>query len=94
MKGTTLTTLSACETGLGEILSGDDIVSLENAFIFAGSPTVISSLWEVDDRSTAELMILFYENLLKGMSKVGALSYAQRQLKEKHEHPFFGRPSP
>ena len=89
LKGTILTTLSACETGIGEILSGDDVVSLENAFIFAGSPAVISSLWKVEDKSTAELMRLFYENLLKGKTKAEALTEAQRQMKDKYKNPFY-----
>ncbi len=89
LKGTTLTVLSACETGVGEVLSGDDVVSLENAFIFAGSPTVIATLWNVADQSTAELMSFFYQNLLKGKTKAEALTEAQRQLRERYDHPFF-----
>ncbi len=89
LTGITLTTLSACETGLGEVLSGDDVVSLENAFIFAGSPAVISTLWKVYDKSTAELMSLFYQNMKNGMTKADALTDAQRKIKEKYEHPFF-----
>lgn len=68
-------------------------MSLENAFIYAGSPTVVATLWEVDDKSTAELMQLFYRNNLKeGMKKTEALTEAQRQLikvKEQYKHPFF-----
>jgi HEAT repeat protein/CHAT domain-containing protein len=91
LKGMALTTLSACETGLGEILSGDDVVSLENAFIYAGSPSVVSTLWEVDEESTAELMLLFYQDIQKGMTKVSALTDAQRQLRasENYAHPYF-----
>ncbi|MFB3883595.1 MAG: CHAT domain-containing protein [Thermodesulfobacteriota bacterium] len=89
LKGIRLTVLSACETGIGEVLSGDDVVSLENAFIYAGSPTVIATLWKVADQSTAELMSLFYQNLMKGKDKTEALTEAQRQLRERHDHPFF-----
>jgi CHAT domain-containing protein len=89
LKGINLTVLSACETGIGEVLSGDDVVSLENAFIYAGSPTVIATLWKVADQSTAELMSLFYQNLFKGKTKAEALTEAQRKLKEKYDHPFF-----
>ena len=45
------------------------MVSLENAFIYAGSPSVIATLWKVADQSTARIMLLFYQNLLKGMAK-------------------------
>lgn len=89
LKGTSLTVLSACETGVGEVLSGDDVVSIENVFIFAGSPSVVASLWKVEDKSTTQLMQLFYENLLKGMKKTEALNNAQKKLKEGYKHPFF-----
>jgi len=92
LKGTTLTVLSACETGVGEVLSGDDVVSMENAFIYAGSPAVIATLWKVADQSTAELMGLFYQNLMKGMTKAQALTEAQRRLRETYDHPFFWAP--
>jgi CHAT domain-containing protein len=77
---------------MGEILSGDDVVSLENAFIFAGSPAVIATLWKVADQSTAELMDIFYQNLQKGMRKAEALIDAQRKIKEKYKNPFFWAP--
>jgi HEAT repeat protein/CHAT domain-containing protein/TolB-like protein len=89
LKGTRLTVLSACETGIGEVLSGDDVVSLENAFIFAGSPAVVATLWSVADESTAELMRVFYENLVKGKTRAEALTDAQRQLRKRYDHPFF-----
>ena len=89
LKGTVLTVLSACETGIGEVLSGDDVVSLENAFIYAGSPSVVATLWKVADQSTAELMNLFYQNLIKGMTKAQALTEAMSRLRERYEHPFF-----
>jgi len=89
LSGTSLTVLSACETGIGDILSGDDVVSLENAFIYAGSPTVIATLWKVADQSTAELMTLFYRNLIKGKTKAEALTEAQRELRKTYDHPFF-----
>jgi HEAT repeat protein/CHAT domain-containing protein/TolB-like protein len=92
LKGTTLTVLSACETGVGDVLSGDDVVSLENAFIYAGSPSVVATLWKVADQSTAELMGLFYQNLAKGKTKAEALTDAQRKLRENYDHPFFWAP--
>jgi HEAT repeat protein/CHAT domain-containing protein len=92
LKGTVLTVLSACETGVGEVLSGDDVVSLENAFIYAGTPSVVATLWKVADQSTADLMNLFYQNLVKGKTKAEALATAQRQLRETYDHPFFWAP--
>jgi CHAT domain-containing protein len=59
-----LVTLSACETGLTDFTSlTDEYISLPSGFIYAGVPSVVSSLWRVDDLATALLMIKFYENL-------------------------------
>jgi CHAT domain-containing protein len=62
-----LVTLSACETGLTDHTSiSDEYIGLPSGFLFAGSPSVVSSLWKVDELATAFLMIKFYENLRKG----------------------------
>jgi CHAT domain-containing protein len=74
-----LVVLSGCETGLGKLSTGDELVGLTRAFIYAGTPSVVASLWSVDDSSTAHLMASFYRNL-KTMSKVEALRRAQLEL--------------
>lgn len=74
-----LVVLSACETGLGKLSSGDELVGLTRAFIYAGTPSVVASLWKVEDSSTAALMASFYKNL-KTMTKVEALRQAQLGL--------------
>jgi len=74
-----LVVLSACETGLGKLSSGDELVGLTRAFIYAGTPSVVASLWKVEDSSTAQLMASFYKNL-KTMTKVEALRQAQLEL--------------
>ncbi|MBI2986052.1 MAG: CHAT domain-containing protein [Deltaproteobacteria bacterium] len=74
-----LVVLSACETGLGKLSTGDEIVGLTRAFIYAGTPSVVASLWKVEDSSTAALMASFYKNL-RTMSKVEALRQAQLEL--------------
>jgi CHAT domain-containing protein len=78
-----LVVLSACETGLGEKVKGEGIVGLTRAFMCAGTPSVVVSLWNVTDRSTSLLMKYFYENLKAGMSKVDALHQAKIKLIEK-----------
>ena len=73
--------LSACETGLGRPEGGEGMIGLRRAFRMAGARTVISSLWEVSDKSTRDLMTRFYENLwLKGMPKLVAFRSAQLSL--------------
>ena len=74
-----LVVLSACDTALGKLSSGDELVGLTRAFIYAGTPSVMASLWKVDDASTASLMGSFYRNF-KTMSKAEALRQAQLEL--------------
>jgi CHAT domain-containing protein len=83
-----LVTLSACETGLGKVSNGDDVVGLTRGFLYAGSNTIVASLWEVDDQATSYLMEQFYANLKKG-NKREALRQAQLATKKKYEHPYY-----
>jgi CHAT domain-containing protein len=83
-----LVTLSACETGLSKIANGDDLVGLTRGFLYAGSSSIVASLWKVDDRATAELMTRFYKELLKN-DKVEALREAQLETKKKYPHPYY-----
>jgi CHAT domain-containing protein/Tfp pilus assembly protein PilF len=83
-----LVVLSACETQLGAQGKGDDIVGLNRAFIYAGTPSVIASLWTVDDESTRFLMEAFYTHLKAGMSKAGALRAAQSDTRKQYQHPY------
>ncbi len=84
-----LVTLSACETGLGKVLNGDDLVGLTRGFLYAGSSSVVASLWQVDDEATSELMKRFYTNLKNGMPKRDALRQAQLDTRKEFPHPFF-----
>ena len=61
--------LSSCNTGLGELHSGEGILSLARGFIYSGSQSVLLSLWEVEDRSGAEIVRNFYRELKKGETK-------------------------
>ena len=83
-----LVTLSACETGLGKISNGDDVVGLTRGFLYAGSRSIVASLWSVDDKATATLMQAFYANLAS-MNKREALRQAQIKAREAFPHPFF-----
>jgi CHAT domain-containing protein len=84
-----LVTLSACETGLGKVLNGDDVVGLTRGFLYAGSSNVVASLWEVDDLATSELMKRFYTNMKSGIPKRDALRQAQLETKKEFPHPFY-----
>jgi CHAT domain-containing protein len=75
-----LVTLSACETALGGQRAGEGMIGLTRAFQYAGAGTVLASLWEVSDRSTAELMTRFYGYLEGGKPKDEALRAAQLDL--------------
>jgi CHAT domain-containing protein/Tfp pilus assembly protein PilF len=97
-----LVTLSACQTGLGSgwfnaIPAGDDFVGLTRAFLFAGSKSVLASLWEVDDHSTVGLMEGFYRRLDGSSSahvQAASLAEVQREMRisEEFNHPFYWAP--
>lgn len=77
--------LSACQTALGSgysqvIPRGDDLVGLSQAFLYAGSASVVASLWEISDPSTARFMARFYENLRDQKNKAAALAQTQREM--------------
>jgi CHAT domain-containing protein len=69
-------------------------VGLSRGFIYAGTPSLLATLWEVDDASTAILMGQFYRNWQKGMSKQEALKQAQLSLKvlPQYQHPYYWAP--
>lgn len=87
-----LVALSACETGVNKVAPGDELIGLARGFLSAGAPTLLLSLWTVDDEATAELMASFYKRLLGGQGPAGALRSAQLELMERQPHPFFWSP--
>lgn len=88
-----LVVLSACETGIGELQRGEGIISLARGFSYAGAKSIITSLWNVNDRSTKVLMESFYSHLQSGMPKHRALRQAKLDYLSSHpdsrQSPFF-----
>jgi CHAT domain-containing protein len=88
---TKLVTLSACETGLGNISMGDELTGLSRAFLYAGTSSVIVSLWSVADYPTSLLMTNFYR-YLKEKSIQEALTLAQRDVIKMYPQPLYWSP--
>ncbi len=89
--GTKLVTLSACDTGVGEVKNGEGVYGLRRAFFLAGAESLVMSLWPVSDYVTRELMTEYYAGLKKGLGRGEALRQAQlAMLKRKgRQHPFY-----
>uniref|UniRef100_A0A1J1JF88 Tetratricopeptide TPR_2 repeat protein n=1 Tax=Planktothrix agardhii TaxID=1160 RepID=A0A1J1JF88_PLAAG len=83
-----LVVLSACDTGLGQ-LTGDGMIGLSRSFLNAGVPSLVMSLWAVDDRKTSQLMIQFYQNLQTTPNKAQALRQAMLTMKNQYPDPYY-----
>jgi CHAT domain-containing protein/tetratricopeptide (TPR) repeat protein len=90
-----LVVLSACKTGLGKQIRGEGVNGLSRAFLSAGTPRVLVSLWNVYDRSTADFMINFYRNLSQNtLNHAAALKQARIEMihSGKYSHPYYWSP--
>jgi tetratricopeptide (TPR) repeat protein len=87
LQGCELVVLSACETQKGRIQKDEAVQALPVGFLFAGAPTVIATLWRVDDASAAELMGDFYRRLALGKGKLEAFTEARKALRKRHPDP-------
>jgi CHAT domain-containing protein len=83
-----LVTLSACETGLGRVANGDDVIGLTRGFLYAGARSIVASLWQVDDAATERLMMSFYRNL-ETHDKREALRLAQIETRARYPQPMY-----
>ncbi|MEM9824896.1 MAG: CHAT domain-containing protein, partial [Bacteroidota bacterium] len=88
-----LTVLSACNTGSGKLIKGEGVMSLARGFIHAGCPSVLMSLWSVDDCATSKIMLQFYQHITDGKSKDHALRLAKidylSTADRLHQHPYY-----
>jgi len=90
LSNTELVVLSACETGLGDIQGNEGVYGLQRAFKIAGVHNVLMSLWQVPDKHTSELMVLFYKNwITQKMSIRDALYKAQNTMRQKGYEPYY-----
>jgi CHAT domain-containing protein/Tfp pilus assembly protein PilF len=89
--GTKLVTLSACDTGVGEIKNGEGVYGLRRAFFLAGAETLVMSLWPVSDYVTREIMTAYYGGLKQGLGRGDALRQAQLAMlaRANRQHPFY-----
>ena len=89
--GTKLVTLSACDTGIGEVRDREGVYGLRRAFVLAGAQTLVMSLWPVSDYVTREMITSYYAGLKKGLGRGEALRQAElAMLKRKgRQHPFY-----
>ena len=89
-----IVSLGACQTGVSERSLGDELVGLTRAFLYAGTPSLIVSLWSVKASTTKELILEFYKQAKNGVDKATALQIAQKKImtQEKYSHPYYWAP--
>jgi CHAT domain-containing protein len=89
--GTRVVTLSACETGVGEIKPGEGVYGLRRAFLLAGAETLVMTLWAVSDRITRDIMTDYYSGLKNGLGRGESLRRAQLAMLQHKDrrHPFY-----
>jgi CHAT domain-containing protein len=89
--GTKLVTLSACDTGIGEVRNGEGVYGLRRAFVLAGTETLVMSLWPVSDSISREAMVAYYTGLRSGLGRGDALRQAKLAMLKRHgrQHPFY-----
>jgi CHAT domain-containing protein len=85
-------TLSGCATGMNFVAAGDELLGLQRGLFCAGAASLLLSLWDVHDRSTAELMQLFYKSYIATGDMAGSLQAAMQELRQQNPHPYFWAP--
>ena len=93
---TSLIVLSACETGIGQYQKGEGVVSIGRSFVYAGAPSLLMTLWNLNDQSGAFIIEKFYKNLNNGLEKDEAIRQAKleylKTYRQEFAHPFLWAP--
>ena len=87
-----LVALSGCATGMNFVSAGDELLGLQRGLFCAGASSLLLSLWDVHDQSTAKLMEAFYKSYMATRDLAGALQSAMLELREENPHPYFWAP--
>ncbi|MGB7024169.1 MAG: CHAT domain-containing protein [Candidatus Acidiferrales bacterium] len=87
-----LVTLSGCATGLNVVTAGDELLGLIRGLLYAGARSLLLTLWNVHDRSTADFMTSFYRRFQEGADKAAALQGAMQELRQRYPHPYYWAP--
>lgn len=85
-------TLSGCSTGLNAVAAGDELIGLMRGLLSAGARTLLLTLWDVSDKTTAEFMSAFYKRFFTHPDRAVALQEAMRELRESYPHPHYWAP--
>ena len=86
-----LTVLSACETAVGKLAAGETTMSMASAFAAAGARSTVTTLWQVDDAATKDLIVAFYRELVQGKTRLTSINGAQREMRQlgDYAHPYY-----
>ncbi|PYS17753.1 MAG: hypothetical protein DMG11_34395 [Acidobacteria bacterium] len=87
-----LVVLSGCSTGMSNVLPGDELFGFARGFLYSGVPSVVVSLWNVNDLRSADLMVHFYRNLMSGLTKGKSLQQAMTSVRKEAPHPYYWAP--
>lgn len=87
-----LVTLSGCATGMNVVAEGDELLGLQRGLFCAGAATLLLSLWDVHDETTAELMSSFYSHLIRSNNMAESLRSAMQEIRERRPHPYYWAP--
>jgi len=91
LRGTQLVVLSACKTGIGNVANGEGVYGLRRALVLAGAASQLTSLWQVSDEGTKNLMVQYYDRLLANQGRSDALRQTQLEFlhSNNYQHPYY-----